>query len=137
MAIDPKAQALLSRPNIAHLSTLMPDGSPNTTPVWVGVLGDNLVIVSGESSLKVRNLRRDPRLSLSVIDFQDPYEEVQIRGGVVEFRDDSKFEIMDEISRKYIGKEFPFRNPEGRVAMIIAVENARYTKLPFEHTPPA
>ena len=137
MAIDPKAQALLSRPNFAHLSTLMPDGSPNTTPVWVGVLGDNLVIGSGEGSLKVRNLRRDPRLSLSVIDFHDPYEEVQIRGDVVEFRDDSKFEIMDEIARKYIGKEFPFRNPEGRVAMIIAVEKARYTKLPFEHTPPA
>ena len=137
MATDPKAQALLSRPNFAHLSALMHDGSPNTTPVWVGVLGDNLVIVSGESNPKVRNLRRDPRLSLSVIDFHDPYEEVQIRGGVVEFRDDSKFEIMDEISRKYIGKEFPFRNPEGRVAVIIAVENARYTKLPFEHTPPA
>jgi hypothetical protein len=103
----------------------------------VGVLGDNLVIGSGEGSLKVRNLRRDPRLSLSVIDFQDPYEEVRIRGDVVEFRDDSKFEIMDEIARKYIGKEFPFRNPAGRVAMIIAVEKARYTKLPFEHTPPA
>lgn len=137
MALDPKVQALLSRPNFAHLSTLMPDGSPNATPVWVGVLGDNLVIGSGESSLKVRNLRRDPRLSLSVIDFHDPYEEVQIRGHVVEFRDDSKFEIMDEVSRKYIGKEFPFRNPAGRVALIIEVEKARYTKLPFEHTPPA
>ena len=72
-----------------------------------------------------------------MVDFHDPYEEVQIRGRVVEFRDDSKFEIMDEISRKYTGKEFPFRNPVGRVALVIAVEKARYTKLPFEHTPPA
>lgn len=137
MALEPKVNALLSRPNFAHLSTLMPDGSPNTTPVWIGVRGDHLVIGSGESSLKVRNLRRDPRLSLSVIDFHDPYEEVQVRGRVVEFRDDSKFEIMDEISRKYIGKEFPWRDPEGRVALIIEVEKARYTKLSFEHTPPA
>ena len=113
----------------------MPDGSPNSTPVWIGVLGDQLVIGSGEGSLKVKNLRRDPRLSLSVVDFHNPYEEVQIRGKVVEFREDSKFEIMDEISRKYTGKEFPFRSPEGRVALIIAVEKARYTKLPFEHTP--
>ena len=137
MSLDPKVNALLSRPNFAHLSTLMPDGSPNTTPVWIGVRDDRIVIGSGESSLKVRNLRRDPRLSLSVIDFHDPYEEVQIRGRVVEFRDDSKFEIVDEITRKYIGKDFPWRDPAGRVALIIEVEKARYTKLPFEHTPPA
>ncbi len=137
MALDPKVNALLSRPNFAHLSTLMPDGSPNTTPVWIGERDGRILIGSGEGSLKVRNLRRDPRLSLSVIDFRDPYEEVQIRGRVVEFRDDSKFEIMDEISRKYIGKEFPWRDPAGRVALIIEVEKARYTKLPFEHTPPA
>src|SRR5271157_1884638 len=126
MALDPKVLALLSRPNFAHLATLMPDGSPNTTPVWIGVRGDQVVIGTGETSLKVRNLRRDPRLSLSVVDFHDPYEEVQIRGRVVEFRDDSKFEIMDEISHKYTGKPFPFRNPEGRVALMIAVEKARY-----------
>ena len=136
MALDPKVVALLSRPNFAHLATLMPDGSPNVTPVWIGVRGNNILLGSGESSLKIRNLRRDPRLALSVVDFHDPYEEVQIRGRVAEFRDDSKFEIMDEISRKYIGKEFPLRNPVGRVALVIAVDKARYTKLPFQHTPP-
>jgi len=137
MVLEPNVRALLSRPNFAHLATLLPDGSPNTTPVWIGVRGDQIVIGTGETSLKVRNLRRDPRLSLSVVDFHDPYEEVQIRGRVVEFRDDSKFEIMDEISHKYTGKPFPFRNPEGRVALMIAVEKARYTKLPFQNTPPS
>lgn len=137
MSLDPKVRALLSRPNFAHLSTLMPDGSPNTTPVWIGVRGDQIVVGTGEFSLKARNLLRDPRLALSVIDFHDPYEEVQIRGHVVEFRNDSSFEIMDEISRKYTGKEFPFRNPAGRVAIFIEVDKARYTKLPFEYTPPA
>ncbi len=136
MPLDTRVLDLLSRPNFAHLATLMPDGSPNSTPVWIGVRGDQIVIGSGEGSLKVKNLRRDPRLSISVVDLHDPYEEVQIRGKVVAFREDSNFEIMDEISRKYTGKEFPFRNPEGRVAMMIAVEKARYTKLPFEHTPP-
>ena len=61
MPLDPKVHALLSRPNFAHLSTLMPDGSPNTTPVWIGVQDHRILIGSGESSLKVRNLRRDPR----------------------------------------------------------------------------
>ena len=135
MSLDPNVRALLSRANFAHLSTLMPDGSPNNTPVWIGVLGDQIVLCTGENSLKARNLRRDPRLALSVVDFQNPYEEVQVRGRVIEFRDDSKFELMDEISRKYTGKEFPFRDPNGRVALFIEVEKARYVKLPFTHTP--
>ena len=89
----------------------MPDGSPNVTPVWIGMREEKIVFSSGESRLKVRNLRRDPRPPLSVVDFSDPYEEVQICGRVVEFRDDSSFEIMDEISHKYTGKPFPFRSP--------------------------
>jgi len=137
MPLDEKVRALLARPNFAHLATLMPDGSPNVTPVWIGVRDDKIALGTEETSLKARNSRRDPRVALSVIDFRDPYEEVQIRGRVVEFRDDSRFEIMDEISRKYIGKDFPWRKPEGRVALIIEVEKARYTKIPFEHTPPA
>ena len=137
MTLEPNVRDLLSRPNFAHIATLMPDGSPNVTPVWIGVLDDHILIGSDENSLKVKNLRRDPRLALSVVDYHNPYEEVQIRGRVVEFRDDSKFEILDAISRKYTGKEFPWRNPAGRVALIIEVEKARYTKLPFEHTPAA
>ncbi len=136
MPLQPEVQSLLSRPNFAHLATLMPDGSPNVTPVWIGVEGDHLVICTGEDSLKARNLRRNPRLGLSVVDFHNPYEEVQIRGRVVEFRDDSKLETMDKVSHKYIGAPFPMRASDGRVAMVIEVEKARYTKLPFQHTPP-
>ena len=136
MALQPEVKSLLSRPNFAHLSTLMPDGSPNSTPVWIGLDGDHILIGTGEESLKARNLRRDPRLSLSVVDFHDPYEEVQVRGRVVEFRDDSKLEVMDRISHKYIGAPFPMRGHAGRIAMVIEVEKARYTKLPFKHTPP-
>ncbi len=136
MPLQPEVQSLLSRPNFAHLSTLMPDGSPNTTPVWIGLEGDKLVICTGEESLKARNLRRDPRLSISVVEFDNPYEEVQIRGRVIEFRDDSQLEWMDKISHKYIGAPFPMRGSSGRLAIIIEVEKARYTKLPFQHTPP-
>ena len=136
MALQPEVKSLLSRPNFAHLSTLMPDGSPNSTPVWIGLDGDHILIGTGEESLKAQNLRRDPRLSLSVVDFHDPYEEVQVRGRVVEFRDDSKLEVMDRISHKYIGAPFPMRGHTGRIAMVIEVEKARYTKLPFKHTPP-
>ena len=126
---------LLDGPNFVHLATLMPDGAPQSVPVWAGRDGDRIVICTGENSLKAKNTRRDPRVGLSIVDFDDPYAEVQIRGRVVERRPDPELKVMDPISRKYTGKPFPFRNPEGRVALMVEVEKARYTKMPFEHTP--
>jgi PPOX class probable F420-dependent enzyme len=129
-------RALLDGPNFAHLATLMADGSPQSVPVWVGREDDRVLICTGESSLKGKNTKRDPRVSISIVDFHDPYKEAQIRGRVVERRPDDDFKYLDRISLKYMGKPFPFRGPEARVALVIEVEKARYTKLPFEHTPP-
>ena len=135
MILSDEIRQLLDHANFAHLATLMPDGSPQSVPVWVGRDGDRIVICTGESSLKARNTARDPRVALSLVDFLDPYAEVQIRGRVVERRPDPDLKAMDPISVKYTGKPFPFRNPEGRVALFIEVDKARSTKLPFEHTP--
>lgn len=134
--LSPEVKQLIDRANFAHLSTLMPDGSPQSVPVWVGREGEHLVICTGENSLKAKNTHRDPRVALSIVDFTNPYEEVQIRGKVVERRPDPELKMMDPISHKYTGKPFPFRTPDGRVALMIEVEKARYTKLPFQHTPP-
>jgi hypothetical protein len=87
--------------------------------------------------LKARNTGRDPRVAISIVDFRNPYSEVQIRGHVIERRPDPDLKTMDPISMKYTGKPFPFRDPKGRVALIIEVDKEHYTKLPFEHTPPA
>jgi PPOX class probable F420-dependent enzyme len=129
-------RALLDGPNFAHLATLMPDGSPQSVPVWLGREGDCILICTGEGSLKAKNTRHDPRVSLSIVDFHDPYREAQLRGRVIERRPDADFKYMDPISRKYTGKPFPFRSPEGRVVLVIEIEKARYAKLPFDHTPP-
>jgi PPOX class probable F420-dependent enzyme len=129
-------RALLDGPNFAHLATLMADGSPQSVPVWVGREGDRILICTGEGSLKAKNTRRDPRVSLSIVGFEDPYQEAQLRGRVVERRPDGDFKYMDAISHKYIGKPFPIRSSQGRVALVIEIEKARYAKLPFEHTPP-
>ena len=134
--LSPEAKELIDRPNFAHLATLMPDGTPQSTPVWLGRQGEHLVICTSDASLKARNTRRDPRLALSIVDFDNPYEEVQIRGRVIEHRPDPELKVMDPISHKYIGKPFPMRSYEGRVALIIEVEKERYTKLPFQHRPP-
>jgi PPOX class probable F420-dependent enzyme len=136
VALSADTKKLIDRPNFAHLATLMPDGSPLSTPVWIGREGEHIVICTGEGSLKGKNTKRDARVALSIVDFDDPYSEVQIRGRVVERRPDPELKIMDPISQKYVGKPFPMRKPEGRVALIIEVEKERYMKLPFEHTPP-
>jgi PPOX class probable F420-dependent enzyme len=135
-SLSDEIKQLVDRPNFAHLATLLPDGSPSSTPIWVGREGDRLLICTSESSLKARNTQRDPRVALSIVDFRNPYEEAQLRGRVVEHRSDPELKIMDPISQKYIGKPFPMRHYAGRVALVIEVDKARYTKLPFEHTPP-
>jgi PPOX class probable F420-dependent enzyme len=134
--IPEKVKELLDAPNFAHLATLMPDGSPQSVPVWVGREAELIVVCTGEGSLKARNTLRDARVALSVVSMSNPYEEAQLRGRVVERRADPQLRTMDPISVKYTGKPFPFRAPEGRVALMIEVDKARYTKLPFEHTPP-
>jgi PPOX class probable F420-dependent enzyme len=131
-----EAKALIDRPNFAHLATLMADGSPHSVPVWVGREGDHLLVCTSDGSLKGRNTRRDPRVALSIVDLHNPYEEVQLRGRVVERRPDPDLKIMDPISHKYVGQPFPMRRPAGRVALVIGVDKVRYTKLPFAHTPP-
>jgi PPOX class probable F420-dependent enzyme len=134
--LSPEVKQLIDRPNFAHLATLMPDGSPQSVPVWIGREAEHIVICTGENSLKAKNTGRDPRVAMSIVDFKNPYEEVQIRGRVVDRRPDPDLKTMDPISHKYTGNPFPFRSPEGRVALVIEVEKVRYTKLPFEHTPP-
>ena len=126
---------LIDRANFAHLATLMEDGSPHSTPVWVGRDGDRLMIGTSGNSLKARNTKRDPRVAISMIDLKDPYMEAQLRGRVVEHRSDSDLKILDAISVRYTGKPFPMRGYEDRVALVIEIDKVRYLKLPFEHTP--
>lgn len=136
IALSDDIKHLVSGPNFAHLASLMSDGSPQVAPVWVDLERDTILIGTGEGSLKAKNTRRDARVALSVIAMDNPYREAQIRGRVVERRPDADFRIMDRISHKYTGKPFPFRDkPAQRVVLVIAVERARFTALPFVHAP--
>jgi PPOX class probable F420-dependent enzyme len=137
MRLSDDVKRLLDSPNFAHLATLMPDGSPQIAPVWVGREGDHILVATGEGSLKARNTRRDPRIALSLVDFVNPYEEIQIRGRIVERRPDGDLTIMDRIAHTYTGAPFPRRDPAGRIVLVVEADRVRHHTLPFRHTPPA
>jgi PPOX class probable F420-dependent enzyme len=129
-------KTLVRGANFAHLATLMPDGSPQVASVWVDLEGDRIIVGTSEGSLKAKNAKRDARVALSLVAYDNPYVEAQLRGRVAERWTDSDFKIMDRISRKYIRKEFPMRdNADKRVVLVIEIERARFGKLPFTHTP--
>jgi PPOX class probable F420-dependent enzyme len=128
---------LIDRPNFAHLATLMPDGAPHSAPVWIAREGDRVLVTTEASSLKGKNTEHDPRVSLSIVDFRDPYTEAQLRGRVVERRPDPQLKYYDLFSQKYTGKPWPYRDEKSPIVLVIEIVKAKYSKQPFEHTPPS
>lgn len=122
---------MLGARNMAHVATLMPDGAPHVSPVWIAVEGDRLAIFSAQENLKVANLRRDGRVGVSVCDEHNPYRSVIIRGRVVEELDgDEAITDDDRMSNRYIGSDFPMRSA---IVSLIEPERVRLQDLPFEH----
>jgi PPOX class probable F420-dependent enzyme len=116
------ARRRLQAPNFGYLATIMSDGTPQVSPVWVDVRGDHILINTAKGRLKERNLRRDPRLGLSVPNKDNPYDKVDFRGRVVEWVAEDEAEAhIDALAKKYIGEDrYPFRSPgEQRVLAIV------------------
>jgi PPOX class probable F420-dependent enzyme len=121
------AKDILSKQTFAHLATLMPDGSPQVTPVWVDFEADQVVINTAEGRTKPRNMRNDPRVALSATDPDNPYEAVVIRGHVTEMTNEGADEHIDAMAKKYLGKDkYPFRQAgEQRVKVYIQPESVK------------
>jgi PPOX class probable F420-dependent enzyme len=134
MPLPDDIRALLEAPNYVHLSTLRADGSPRNWVVWAGVEGDRVLICTDESTWKARDMRRDPRVALSVTDLANPYRMAALQGRVAEVRSDADNRYMDKISMKYTGAPFPHRGPD-RVCFVIAVAKGAARTLGFEHNP--
>ncbi|GAA3091192.1 PPOX class F420-dependent enzyme [Streptosporangium carneum] len=116
--LDPDVRRVLDGASIAHLASVLPDGAPHSVPVWIGTDGDHVVILTGPHSRKARNLRRDPRVAISLTPADNPFQPVIVRGRVVEWVEgDAAWEIVDRISTKYIGG--PYSRDEERVVALI------------------
>jgi PPOX class probable F420-dependent enzyme len=123
--LDPDVRRVLEGTSIAHLATVLPDGSPHSTPVYVGTHGDQIVFFTGPGMRKARNLRRDPRLALSIAPVDNPFEPVVVRGRVVHWIEgDPAWEIIDRLAVKYAGAPYP-RGQE-RVVAVIEPERQKF-----------
>jgi PPOX class probable F420-dependent enzyme len=112
------------RKALAHLGTVMADGSPQVTPVWFDYDGTVIRVNSAKGRVKDRNMRRQPRVALSIVDPADPYRHVALRGRVVEITEAGADAHIDRLAKKYLGQDrYPYRRPgEVRVTYKIAPE---------------
>jgi PPOX class probable F420-dependent enzyme len=124
MAVKLSEQAikLLKGKNFAFVGTVMPDGTPQVSPMWVDYDGTYVVLNSEVKRVKIQNLKRDPRITVTVADMQNPYEYVEIRGRVAEMTTEGAAEDIDRLAQKYLGQEtYPYNQP-GDERIIIKVE---------------
>jgi PPOX class probable F420-dependent enzyme len=119
--LSDRARELVSGTNFAFIAELMPDGSPHVSPVWIDAEGDLVLVNTAKGRLKEANLRRDPRVAISVSLAEEPYTHVDIRGRVVEIREGAEAVAdIDRLGRKYRGWEsYPLAEGEERVTFLI------------------
>ena len=131
--LDDDARRLLDGVNYGFLATLMPGGHPKVDPVWVGRDADRVLVATDGRSIKARNAIADPRVSLAVTAFDDPYDQVLIRGIVVEVAPDDDLVVLDRLSAKYLGGPFPRRKWSQRVVLVIEPDVVRSYQSSLRH----
>ena len=104
----------------------MPDGSPQATVVWIDTDGEHVVFNTAEGRLKTENLKRNPRVAVAVFNAENPYQQLNVRGRVVEMTHDGAIDHINKLAKKYLGEDkYPYSQP-GEVRVIYKIE-ARHT----------
>ncbi|MEV5690217.1 PPOX class F420-dependent oxidoreductase [Micromonospora globbae] len=112
--------ALLREPQLAHVATIEEDGSPHVTPVWIDTDGEHILFNTVAGRVKYENLRRDPRVSISVSDRADDFRTLWVKG-TAELVTEGADAHIDQLAKKYLGQDtYPFRRP-GEVRVIVRV----------------
>lgn len=109
LELPESARRKLTAPNFAFVATLREDGSPHVVPVWADLEDGRIVFATESGSLKERNVRRDPRVAVSLADRRSPYDKLDIRGRVVNIRAGEEVaRLMHSLARKYTGLDYPY-----------------------------
>ena len=112
---------LLRKPNPCFLTTLMPDGSPQTTETWVDTDGEHVIINTVQTHLKMRNIERDPRVAVAVCDASNPSSYYAIRGRVVKVTTEGGAEHIDALSHRYMGQPYAWYGGRNQVRVILTI----------------
>jgi len=129
--IDSSTRKLFEDKNLAFVSTLMKDGYPHNTPTWIDIEDGHIFVNTAIGRIKQRNVSRDPRLSISIVDQNNPYDMVTVRERVIEqITGDAADQHIDKLAKKYLGKDkYPNRAPgEKRVILKIKPERVFHMK---------
>jgi PPOX class probable F420-dependent enzyme len=127
--VPEKYSDLLKKKAFANLSTLMKDGSPQVTPVLVDYDGKYVRINSALGRVKDKNIRRDPRVSLSIQDPENPYRYLEIRGKVVEITENGAAEHINSLSQKYTGNPVYQGRTPGEVRVLYKIEPQKFSAM--------
>lgn len=120
LAVPATHREILRKKALAHLATVMPDGSPQVSPVWFDFDGRHFRVNSARGRVKDRNIERDPRVALSIVDPDDPYRCLMIRGRVIEITEAGADAHIDALAKKYLGVDrYPLRQPGERRVMYV------------------
>jgi PPOX class probable F420-dependent enzyme len=119
--LSASARALLARPVLASLATIAADGSPQITPLWIDVEGDDLVVNTSQGRAKARNMERNPKVAVCVVDPDDPFNVVAVHGTVTEITTEGADDHIDALAKKYMGVDaYPMRQ-EGEVRVKVKI----------------
>ncbi|HET9248431.1 MAG TPA: PPOX class F420-dependent oxidoreductase [Actinomycetota bacterium] len=111
--LSDRDRRIIDAPNFASVATLMPDGSPQVSTIWIDRDGDDVLFNTAERRVKTDNLRRDGRVAISVFDQEDHDEQVIVRGTVVDMTTEGADDHIDFLAKKYLGADtYPFRDPD-------------------------
>ena len=107
--ISPEVAKLIEDKNLAFVATLMNNGSPQITPVWIDLVDGMILVNTAQGRVKQRNVSRDPRVAIAIVDRNNPYSMVTIQGKVVEQTIDGADNHIDKMAKKYLGVDrYPF-----------------------------
>lgn len=119
---------ILERPGFAHIATIGPDGAPQSNPVWFAWDGDTINISQTPNKQKYKNLQRDKRVAISILDPENPYRYIEVRGEVAGIEPDEDYAFIHALSNRYMGEDYPWLQP-GETRMVVKFKPLHTTTM--------
>ncbi|MEZ5379174.1 MAG: PPOX class F420-dependent oxidoreductase [Acidimicrobiales bacterium] len=119
---------ILDSNGFAHVATVGPDGEPQNNPVWFAWDGETIAISQTPTKQKFKNIQREPRVSLSILDPENPYRYLEVRGEVASIEPDADYAFIHSLSNRYMGQDYPWLQP-GEERVVVRIRPVHTTTM--------